>query len=261
MSIEELIVPDEEVFSTADADVMEQLSHLFERKDSHLDYVASGKTSFTESDSTDSTMQDPRFIWYANIHTSREFPDTRDILNWTEFDIFQYAVRSSPGSLFPELFGSIFDIHFRAVAPLNIDRQNLFEALECAQLRYEEPYAKNTCNSFHNALHAAETLVSAGSLLYTINRNAISIDYFSPELRYALGIASLFLDFRHPGVQPDFLKHTREPIALQYEGTSLLERMHCAETFQFLSKFKCLPRDDVQRTRLRRRQRRQEIKL
>ena len=49
-----------------------------------------------------------------------------------EFDIFQYAVRSSPGSLFPELFGSIFDIHFRAVAPLNIDRQNLFEALECA---------------------------------------------------------------------------------------------------------------------------------
>ena len=113
MSIEELIVPDEEVFSTADADVMEQLSHLFERKDSHLDYVASDKTSFTESDSADSTMQDPRFIWYANIHTSREFPDTRDILNWTEFDIFQYAVRSSPGSLFPELFGSIFDIRCR----------------------------------------------------------------------------------------------------------------------------------------------------
>ena len=91
MSIEELIVPDEDgVFSTADADVMEQLSHLFERKDSHLDYAS--KSEYSQEDvysSSDSSIHDPRFIWYANIRSSMEFPDTRDILNWSEFDIFK----------------------------------------------------------------------------------------------------------------------------------------------------------------------------
>ena len=127
----------------------------------------------------------------------------------------------------------------------------MFDALGYAQICYERPYQKDTMNSFHNALHAADTLVCAGSILYTIHRNAFPIDYFRPELQYALGIAALFHDFHHPGVQADFLKHTREPTALRYEGNSLLERMHCAETLELLSKFKCLPEDDVQYSNFR----------
>lgn len=226
---------------------MDQLSHLFERKGSELHYTKGS----SGDESLDCGMEDPRYIWYAGICHSTEFPDVRDILDWKKFDIFDYSVRSVPGTLFQELFGSIFDIHFRSIVPLQISRQKLFHAIGNAQHCYEHPYNEGNSNSFHNALHAVDTLVNAGSLLYNINRNSISIDYFSPELLYALGIAALFHDFRHPGVQADFLKHTRESIALRYEGKSLLERMHCAETFEFLAKFDCFPKDDTQYSKFR----------
>eukprot|EP00939_MAST-03C_sp_MAST-3C-sp1_P001530 g1530.t1 len=180
-------------------------------------------------------------VWFSHRSAGFSPPDVEKILDWTNFDIFEYASTNTKGHMFTELFGTIFGMRFDVIEPLNISPTSICQMLGYAQASYEDPLGKP--NGFHNALHAADTMVAAAAIFVEVSKFAINARQICPEMVYALGVAALLHDYRHPGVQNGFIKNSRHPVALRYAGDACLERMHSAEAMELLAREGCLPCD------------------
>lgn len=158
-----------------------------------------------------------------------------EVRQWCEFDVFQVACTMEPGSLLPQLFYSIVDKGFNGVIPLKVPRNSLREALLEAQATYEAPRG-STQNSYHNALHAADVLCTSAALLCRLPTSITRVSEMLPITKFAVGIAALFHDYKHPGVSARYLELTHDHLAITYSDDSVLERMHLAEMFKLLLK-------------------------
>eukprot|EP00727_Mastigamoeba_balamuthi_P009140 m51a1_g4849 putative achain crystal structure of unliganded pde4c2 (875) ;mRNA; r:259411-262551 len=84
-------------------------------------------------------------------------------------------------------------------------------------------------NPYHNSTHAADVVQGMHALMC-----ACSTVQFTPLERLGAIIASACHDYGHWGVNNAFLQATMDPIYLQYNGVSVLENMHCAESMKLL---------------------------
>eukprot|EP00899_Mesostigma_viride_P028251 jgi/Mesvir1/8610/Mv04942-RA.1 len=83
---------------------------------------------------------------------------------------------------------------------------------------------------YHNAIHITD--VSA-SLFHIITGSGVG-DHLRSIDKLAAVCAALVHDYKHPGVNNDFLTRTREDLATIYNDQSPLENFHLAEAFHLL---------------------------
>ena len=91
-------------------------------------------------------------------------------------------------------------------------------------------YDKSTPNPYHNSIHAADVLQTTAHFCTTgpVQKRLRVIHGF------ALFVAALGHDYRHPGKTNAFLIHTQDDIAITYNDMSVLESFHAAELFKVL---------------------------
>ena len=94
-----------------------------------------------------------------------------------------------------------------------------------------EGYIKT--NPYHTDLHAAD--ITHTCLIYLKVGKVNKICKLSKNSKCALLLSCICHDYKHPGVNNNFLKETRNEIAIKYNDISILENMHIAETFKLIN--------------------------
>ena len=108
-----------------------------------------------------------------------------------------------------------------------IIKYNIFENW-CKKIA--EGYQRN--NFYHNDLHAAD--VTQTCLLYLKIGNNEEVNPFSTPNICSIFLSCLCHDYRHPGVNNNFLKETRNKLSIRYNDISILENMHISATFKLI---------------------------
>ncbi|KAH3764797.1 calcium/calmodulin-dependent 3',5'-cyclic nucleotide phosphodiesterase 1C [Pelomyxa schiedti] len=89
-------------------------------------------------------------------------------------------------------------------------------------------------NPYHNFLHAADVTQAMNVLLQMATQSSEEFaSCLSPLDEIACVLAALSHDYRHPGLNSNFLKSTMDAIYVKY-GDSVLERMHAATSLKVL---------------------------
>ena len=117
---------------------------------------------------------------------------------------------------------------FNRLGFYNILKYNKFENW-CRKIA--EGYIK--ANSYHTDLHAAD--ITHTCLIYLKVGKVNKICKFSKNSKCALFLSCICHDYKHPGVNNNYLKETRNEIAIRYNDISILENMHIAETFKLIN--------------------------
>ena len=117
---------------------------------------------------------------------------------------------------------------FNRLGFYNILKYNKFENW-CRKIA--EGYVKE--NFYHTDLHAAD--ITHTCLIYLKVGKVNKICKFSKNSKCALFLSCMCHDYKHPGVNNNFLKETRDKIAIKYNDISILENMHIAETFKLIN--------------------------
>ena len=96
-----------------------------------------------------------------------------------------------------------------------------------------EGYLPETDVPYHNAAHGADVMNSVHYILDKAGlrrKRGDHSDLRSAEFFGSL-VAAMIHDYKHPGVNSQFLRNTRHSLSLQYLDDSPLERMHVAEAY------------------------------
>ena len=97
--------------------------------------------------------------------------------------------------------------------------------------KIDEGYLRS--NSYHTNIHSAD--VTQTCLIYLKLGELDEICNFTKNSKCSLILSCICHDFKHPGVNNNFLKETKNPLALEYNDASILENMHLAETFKLIN--------------------------
>lgn len=144
-------------------------------------------------------------------------------LNDKDFDIFDFNAKVGRENTL-ELVGRYIYDYFDFSEIINKTKYNNW----CRKI--SEGYNRN--NFYHTDLHAAD--IAHTSFIYfkegSIN-GKIQLD--------KLSICALFLscichDYKHPGLNNNYLMETNDSIAIRYNDVSILENMHISETFKLI---------------------------
>eukprot|EP00727_Mastigamoeba_balamuthi_P008370 m51a1_g4155 putative 3 -cyclic-nucleotide phosphodiesterase rega (927) ;mRNA; r:253082-255974 len=87
----------------------------------------------------------------------------------------------------------------------------------------------NINNQYHNALHAADVVQAVSALIASCDKVV-----FSKIEKLSLIVGALVHDFGHGGLNANFLKASQDPLFYKYNGVSILENMHAAESMRLL---------------------------
>ena len=117
---------------------------------------------------------------------------------------------------------------FNRLGFYNILKYNKFENW-CQKIA--EGYIKT--NPYHTDLHAAD--ITHTCLIYLKVGKVNKICKFSKNSKCALFLSCICHDYKHPGVNNNYLKETRNKIAIKYNDISILENMHIAQTFKLIN--------------------------
>ena len=140
------------------------------------------------------------------------------------FDIFNLSAKVGKGNVLPLIGNYIFT------------KYNFTEFIDISKFRnWCEKISKGYINTnyYHNCLHAADITHTCyiyfkeGSINDKIGLNSKSL--------CALFLSCICHDYKHPGVNNNFLIGTKHPLALKYNDISVLENMHISETFKLIS--------------------------
>lgn len=158
------------------------------------------------------------------------------VTNWNDFDIFSTAATLTHGTVFPSLFGVLFDATgFNVISPLNVSRTRLFDMLRTAEMTYCNPIQdKLSHNPYHNALHGADVMCSAATIFGSLSRKHVPREAFSSLIIFTTGLASLLHDYKHLGVNNGYLQASKHPLCLEYNNSAVLEHMHAAEALKLI---------------------------
>ena len=146
-----------------------------------------------------------------------------------DFDIFALdSLTDAKGSLFvAEEIVDRLDIVKSDILERNILKNFLTEIVE--------NYSRKDAY-YHNDLHAADVMQTTYTMLIKGNLKAkMKLDDLS---KFAIIIAGLAHDLKHPGQNNMFHITTRSKIAIRYNDKSVLENYHIANTFKILKEDK-----------------------
>lgn len=159
------------------------------------------------------------------IQPLQKFFEAQHFDAW-HFNVFELEKLTKNHSLW--FLGMILLEHYKIVDIFQIDQGKLSNFL----LNLEENYCydKDTPNPYHNHIHAADVLqtVAHFSTCGPIQKRLRVIHGF------ALFVAAMGHDYKHPGRTNAFLIHTQNEIAITYNDMSVLENFHAASLFKVL---------------------------
>jgi hypothetical protein len=110
----------------------------------------------------------------------------------------------------------------------NIINYNNFEKW-CKKI--SEGYSRK--NSYHTDLHAAD--ITHTCLIYFKIGKVNEICKFNKASKCSLFLSCICHDYKHPGVNNNYLKETKNELSLTYNDNSILENMHISETFKLIN--------------------------
>ena len=186
------------------------------------------KDSLNESYSTKkSNNKETSDTISTNISIIKFLNENSDILNnieSTNFDILILDQRIGKENTL-SLIGYYT---FNRFGYYNIINFNKFEKW-CKKL--SEGYIR--ANPYHTDLHAAD--ITHTCLLYFKVGKVNEICRLSKNSKCSLFLSCMCHDYKHPGVNNNFLKETKNILSLTYNDNSILENMHIAETFKLIN--------------------------
>ena len=83
---------------------------------------------------------------------------------------------------------------------------------------------------YHNSVHAADVLQTFNHFLV----HGGMLQWMTPLEVFATVFACIVHDYKHPGVNNNFLSMTQDTLALRYNDKSILENYHLAQAFLLL---------------------------
>ena len=191
-------------------------------------YNQDDKDSLNKSYSTKkSNFEDNTETISTNISIVKFLNDNSDILNnieSTNFDIFTLDQRIGKENTL-SLIGYYT---FNRFGYYNIINFNKFEKW-CKKI--SEGYIR--ANPYHTDLHAAD--ITHTCLLYFKIGKVNEICRLSKHSKCSLFLSCLCHDYKHPGVNNNYLKETKNILSLTYNDNSILENMHISETFKLIN--------------------------
>ena len=104
--------------------------------------------------------------------------------------------------------------------------------------RIGEGYLPESEVPYHNVAHGADVMNSVHYILDKAGlrrKRGKHPDLGSAEFFGSL-VAALIHDFKHPGVNSQYLRKSRDSLSLQYLDDSPLERMHVAEAYMLCAR-------------------------
>ena len=137
-----------------------------------------------------------------------------------DFDIFDLDKKSNKKSLI--LIGNYV---FNRFGFNNIIKYSMFENW-CKKISN----GYNRKNPYHTDLHAGD--ITQSCLVYFKCGKINEICKLSQLSKCALFLSCICHDYKHPGVNNNFLKDTKNALAIQYNDISILENMHISESFK-----------------------------
>ena len=150
--------------------------------------------------------------------------DSSNNINDKNFDIFALSNKVGKGNVLPLIGNYIFNFY------------NFNEFMNLTKFRNWCEKISNgyiNTNFYHNSLHAADIAHTChiyfqeGLVNEKIGLNNKSI--------CALFISCICHDFKHPGLNNNYLIETKHPLSLKYNDISVLENMHISETFNIIN--------------------------
>jgi len=163
---------------------------------------------------------------FVNMKDVEAYLQNHSFVEW-EFDIFEFDEICGHHSLW---FIPMVLLHFyNLIGLFAIDPKKLSALL----IHAEETYCFDPSkpNIYHNSLHAAD--VALTSFHYCNNENV------GKELHglhgFSFILAAVFHDYRHPGLNNQYLMQTQHEIAVIYNDSSVLENFHISQAYHLFN--------------------------
>eukprot|EP00948_MAST-09A_sp_MAST-9A-sp1_P002720 g2720.t1 len=148
-----------------------------------------------------------------------------DVNKW-DFDIFNFRKVCNGWPLL--CLGSALFLKLNIEKELGIDRQVFANCVATI----EKGYIKS--NPYHNSLHAADVLQTAHCML-RIERKT---HQHTRHDVFLLLFSCIIHDYKHPGLNSQYLIKSKDKIALKYNNIQVLENFHVAEAFKDIQRSK-----------------------
>ena len=150
-----------------------------------------------------------------------------EIIENKDFDIFEFDNSvGKENTLF--LIGNYIYLKLSFSAFINKDKFNNW----CKQIA--AGYTRK--NQYHSDLHGAD--VAQTCLIYVQYGDVMDITQLNKVAICSLFLSCICHDYKHPGVNNNFLKVTKNELAIRYNDVSILENMHISETFKLINQNK-----------------------
>ena len=162
-----------------------------------------------------------------NVSIVQFLNDNPEILNKIEtpgFDIFNLDQKIGKENTLSFIGNYIFN----RFGFYNIINYNNFEKW-CKKI--SEGYLRS--NPYHTDLHAAD--ITHTCLIYFKIGKVNEVCKFSKTSKCSLFLSCICHDYKHPGVNNNYLKETKNILSLTYNDNSILENMHISEAFKLIN--------------------------
>ena len=140
-----------------------------------------------------------------------------------DFNIFEFEQKVGRENTLPLIGKYVFD-YFNFGEIINQNKYNNW----CK--RIAEGYNRN--NSYHTDLHAAD--VTHTSYIYFKEGLINEIIKLDKSSICALFLSCICHDYKHPGLNNNYLIETNNSLAINYNDISVLENMHISDSFKLI---------------------------
>ena len=160
-----------------------------------------------------------------NIHKTPKNIISSDMILSENFNIFDYDALVGKSNTLPSIALYIYNKYNFNILNIGLDKYKNF----CKKIT--EGY--NRKNPYHSDLHAAD--ITHTCFIYFEIGKINTICKLDKISICALILSCICHDYKHPGLNNNFLKETNNPLAEKYNDISILENMHISETFKLIN--------------------------
>ena len=159
-------------------------------------------------------------ILYDKIKINDSYND----INSRNFDIFDFSVFVGKEQVLPLIANYIFTVY------------NFSEFMDIKKFRnFCETISDGYINTnhYHNCIHAGD--ITQTCFIYFKEGLINEKIGLNSKSKCALYLSCICHDYKHPGLNNNFLIETKNPIAIKYNDISVLENMHISEAFNLIN--------------------------
>jgi len=150
-----------------------------------------------------------------------------DKLDNLDFNIFEFEKKVGRENVLSMVFTEVIEQLVSAKGEwITIKREKLKNFIK----EIHNGYLDN--NPYHNSLHAAD--VTQTLLAWCTKTDLAKIFEFSKYELLAIYTSGIAHDFKHPGLNNNYIMNSTSQIAITYNDKSVLENYHVSETFKVL---------------------------